>query len=1034
MALSIGEVFGNEFNNLSFVNMLHERTEADAEIDPTTLFTNSPYYDNDGALELLRAKTDYFTILTLNSQSLNAKFLQLKAYVDFYKSHNIYFSAICLQETWLSDDADTSLLQLDDYNLIARGKRCSEHGGVAIYLLKHFNFTVLSVPDSNNFDGIFISISSPRMSKTVIVGNIYRPPRTNVDAMRSFTEDVTVLCNNFRIHNNVILVGDFNIDLLKLADNHHVCNYFETLISNSFIPKITFPTRLTTRSGTLIDNILTKLSDNFSDSTAGILLQNISDHLPCFISLDYLKTEHVKHKYVKLYTNSPQAMNELKIFLRDADIMGKLRGDPNQNYNTLIKIVSDAINLFLPVRTVKFNRYKHKKSRWITSGILKSIKFRDSLFRKLRSTPVTHESYEIKKLNLQTYNNILKKNIRLAKKMHYHHSFQNFKNDAKKTWSLIKDILGRNKNPQHFPQYFEVNGSTISNDIDISNAFNEKFVNIGRTLAEEITPPPNANYKDYLGDPFHSNIVFKQVSTMDIHKIINTLKDKNSVDHDRMSNKLIKFLKEELSGPLKLIINQSIEHSIFPDLMKIAKVTPLYKKDDVHKLINYRPISVLPVMSKIFERVLHNQLCEYFNRNDLLYSSQYGFRGKHSTELAALELIDRIILEMDHDEIPLSLFLDLSKAFDTIDHQILLDKLYFYGIKGNALQLIRSYLSNRYQYVKYKDAVSEALLITKGVPQGSILGPLLFIIYINDLASVSNHLHPIIYADDTTLLANLSVFSTGLVDVNDELNKYSTWMKVNQLSLNSSKSKAMVFHMPQKKVRIPELFIDGKSIEFVSSFNFLGIFLDSNMSWKTHTNFISVKIAKVIGILNKLKHFLPTSVLFNIYNSLLLPHMNYGLLLWYKSTSRIFILQKKAIRAIACSNYNAHTSKLFRDLRLLKLDDLYKLKILKFIYKLENGHLPYYYYSDIFVKKFSIYPNILRQINNYHIPRINHEFAKSTVRYKVPLLFNTMEDSLKSKIYTHSIDGFRLYIKNSIIQNYQVLCLIPNCYICSLER
>jgi len=554
---------------------------------------------------------------------------------------------------------------------------------------------------------------------------------------------------------------------------------------------------------------------------------------------------------------------------------------------------------------------------------------------------------------------------------------------------------------------------------------------MGHRLANDIIPPPNTSYKDYLGDSFHSDFAFKQVTSADIYKTINLLKDKNSAGHDRMSNKLMKYLKDELCVPLKIIFNQSIEYGVFPDLMKIAKVTPIYKKDDVHSMVNYRPISVLPGMSKIFEKMIHNQIYEYFTRNELLYSSQYGFRGGHSTELATLEFIDRVIVEMDNNETPLSLFLDLSKAFDTIDHEILIDKLNYYGIKNNALDLMKSYLSNRYQYVSFKGTTSETLSVTKGVPQGSILGPLLFIIYINDLALVSEYFHSIIYADDTTLLAKLSTFKSSYVDVNYEINKISKWMKANQLSLNSNKTKAMVFHMQQKRVHIPELFIDGNSIEFVSSFNFLGICLDSSLSWKPHVNMISTKIAKVNGILSKLKHFVPTSVLLNIYNSLLLPHLNYGILLWHKSSTRLFTLQKKAIRAITCSKFNAHTSNLFRELNLLKLDDLHRLKLLKFIYKLENSLLPNYFSANIFVKNRLIYARLSRQMDDYFIPYVKHEFAKSSIRYKVPLFFNSIDEPVKSKIYTHSIDGFRVYVKNRIIQAYPVACSILHCYICS---
>ena len=297
-------------------------------------------------------------------------------------------------------------------------------------------------------------------------------------------------------------------------------------------------------------------------------------------------------------------------------------------------------------------------------------------------------------------------------------------------------------------------------------------------------------------------------------------------------------------------------------------MTPIFKKGDPTLFKNYRPISLLPTISKVLEKIIFTQLSSYFNEAKLFFDNQYGFRPKHCTEYAALELVDRIINHMDKNEVPINIFLDLAKAFDTIDHNILLHKLRFYGLDGASLLLFESYLSNRRQYVEIDEMQSETLLVKIGVPQGSILGPLLFTIYINDFPQVSNIFNFIMYADDTTLSSTLNQFtdSTQLKNksvesvINYELGKVIEWLNINKLSLNKEKSKYMIFHVPRKETQTLSLKIDNTNIEQVDEFNFLGLTLDANLTWKKHVNKIANKFSKTTGVLNKLKHVLPLDI------------------------------------------------------------------------------------------------------------------------------------------------------------------------------
>jgi len=294
---------------------------------------------------------------------------------------------------------------------------------------------------------------------------------------------------------------------------------------------------------------------------------------------------------------------------------------------------------------------------------------------------------------------------------------------------------------------------------------------------------------------------------------------------------------------------------------------------------------------------------------------------------------------------------------------------------------------------------------------------------------------PVVYADDSTLFSSLNVFGSESnsisFNISAELTKFSNWMKLNKLSLNYSKTKAMLFHMPQKRICYPDIFLDSNKIELVNEFNFLGFQLDYKLSWTSHINNISTKIAKVTGIIHRLKNFLPQNILQNIYNALILPHLNYGSLLWQKQSNKLLILQKKAVRAITCSKYNAHTNKLFKELKILKCDDICALHAYTFCYKLENGILPEYFYSGIFTKVYNVHNYFIRNINDYLLPVVRHDYAKCGLRFKIPKFFNEMDWMIQSKIYTHSLQGFKLYVKKKLMNKYLEICNIANCFVCS---
>jgi hypothetical protein len=428
--------------------------------------------------------------------------------------------------------------------------------------------------------------------------------------------------------------------------------------------------------------------------------------------------------------------------------------------------------------------------------------------------------------------------------------------------------------------------------------------------------------------------------------------------------------------------------------MKVARVDPLFKSGKDTIISNYRPVSILPVFSKLFERLMYDRLMNFSTANNLLYKYQFGFRCNYSTSMALVTLVDKIMSAIDNGNMVVGVFLDFQKAFDTVNHNILLNKLYKYGIRGVAFNWLKDYLSNRYQYVTFDNHDSQKKLIKCGVPQGSILGPLLFLLYINDITNVSDTIFPIIFADDTNIFLTGKNIDEIILNMNYELQNIVKWLNANKLSLNVGKTQYMIFRSQKTKISSSsELLINGTSLDYVESSKFLGVHIDSCFTWNRNIQSVRSKVSRGIGILNKAKHALNTATLITLYYSFIYPYLSYCIEVWGKAantyTMKLLVLQKRVVRKIKSAPFRSESAPLFRELGLLNLKQLYKFQIIIFMFKFVKGMLPNIF-NDIFTKRLTTASRVTRQLNNLNIPRCHTSAFQRTVCYQGPSEWNAV--------------------------------------------
>ena len=636
----------------------------------------------------------------------------------------------------------------------------------------------------NFLESLFIEFTSSNV--TYLCGVIYhRPNSSPINFIQKLND---ILEQTLSENKKIILTGDFNINLLNSSRvTTDLINLFH---GNNMLSLINKPTRLTTSTATIIDQIWSNDYSNLIQS--GILCMSISDHFPVF-SVFSLKNSNPNSK--KIITHSFREYNNLNIDNFRNDLENAVwdlvvcSDDIDVSYNNFELLFVSMFKVRFPLITKKL-KTKHLSKPYITPEILNLMKERDKLQKKFSKKPINFGTA------FRALRNQVNNKIKQSKREYYTNKLNNSSGNVKETWKVINEVLGRKKRTD-ITEEFSIDGHQISSPKNIANKFNELYVRTGERLSTRV-PPAIHGLEYYLPNRRLNSFYMAETCQNEIINIINDFKN-FSPRHDEIPMFLVKKVVDLLIVPLLYICNLSLNNGVFPNKLKIAKVTPIFKKGQKDNIGNYRPISVLPTFSKLLEKIVHCRLSSYLNSFNIIGNSQYGFREGRSTTAAVLSLTDYILKAFDDKNFVVGLFLDLIKAFETVDHSILLRKLEHIGVRGVALRWFQNYLKDRKQYVMFSDSKSELDQLFYSVPQGSILGPLLFNLYINDLTSLEINMNVTLFADDSCLYLANNNLETLINIINSDLLLVSDWLKCNKLTLNLEKSHYIVFSRRKKK-------------------------------------------------------------------------------------------------------------------------------------------------------------------------------------------------------------------------------------------
>lgn len=810
----------------------------------------------------------YLKILTQNIRSINTNFDNFQTLLE---RTSLDCDIIVLNECWLPCATNANIPTLPNYKSLSTTKHINQSDGVVVYIKSNLSFTVEEPDLQNSASGLLIKLDT-----NISIFCIYRSPSNN--NINTFLNSFNSILSSLSSSKTVIVTGDINIDITPSSLDTRSHEYLNSIAFHGFLPAHQLPTR----NNSCLDHTLLRTK---CSSETFIFPSTITDHTSTMICLE---TKTSRHNAIRKIQKIDYEALDLDI--KNLDLQPILKNsDPENATNCLIVNLTNIIEKNTTVKILpKRNRILKP---WITPGLLKCMRNRDHLHKKLKQSP----DDEILKVTYTRYRNFCTKILKKVKRQHDAFEIKKAGKNSKLLWETIKKSTNSTKE-QHSPTHLLSSSLTA---IQSCNGVNSFFANIGKELAEKIQSPSAISNSIQSTATTTSSFALLDTDNDEVESAIKSIRHNAATGWDCISATILKRYSKTLTPILCHIFNLCFHTGVFPNSFKKAIIHPIFKGGDPKAVTNYRPIAVLTAMSKILERILNNRLVNYLESNNLLSKQQYGFRKHRSTTDATLALINELVHHLNNRKKTLTIFLDLAKAFDTVPIPTLLLKLQSLGVRGTQLNLFQSYLTDRSQIVKINDHLSTEQSISYGVPQGSILGPTLFLVFINDLCKLELQNGFITsYADDTAITFSANSWTELQSVTQIGFNYVYNWLLSHSLTLNTSKTKLITFSLRSNSQPTIPISIKAHTcssqpqtvslntecicpvIASTDTIKYLGIILDKYLNFKAHIDHLTSRVRKLIHFFKTLRHITNPHIIRTVYYAMCQSIISYCITIW----------------------------------------------------------------------------------------------------------------------------------------------------------